>query len=271
MERTSPQEPRTIVVYATEIGCILGLNPYCSRSEVIKRKWYRIEGDDVPESFRPSPDFLKAIRFTKTGRDFRTKFYTIEQHAQFQDLVAHVKKCLEGEGRHELVDSAPGFVRTEMGKNSESLAIDIAETRPEIGQCRSQQERFFKRAWISNDESIEVAISGRIDCRDKEGRIVEIKTRIGRGPSVSPAETAQLQTYLFLAGEPTGYIVELYKGEEIFVNPKMSFDKQWWDDEVVPALVSFANDLTTSIVAKTLVIMDEMPSDFQDDGEDIQF
>ena len=50
----------------------------------------------------------------------------------------------------------------------------------------------------------------------------------------------------------------------------MSFNKQWWDDEVVPALVSFANDLTTSMVAKTLVIMDEMPLDFQDDGEDIQ-
>lgn len=269
MERTSTREPRTIVVYATEIGCILGLNPFCSRSEVLKRSWYRIEGDDVPVPFRPSPDYLKAISRTKTGRNFRKKSYTIAQHAQFRDLAAHVKKCLEDEGRHELVDSAAGFVRTEMGKNSEMLAIDIAQTRPEIGQCGSQQERFFKRAWISKDEKFELAISGRIDCCDKEERIVEIKTRIGREPSVSPAETAQLQTYLFLSGKLTGYIVELYKGEEIFVNPEMSFDKRWWNDEVVPALASFANDLTTSMVAKTLVIMDDMPFDYQDNDQDI--
>lgn len=258
---SSGKPDHVIVLYATEIGSVLGLNPYCPRLEVIKRAWYRIDGEDVPESCRPSFDPLKAISRTRSGRDFQKQKYSIKDHAQFDDLVARLKQSLSDEDRIHLVDSAPGFVRTEMGKNSEMLAIDIAETNPSIGQCSSMQRRYDRLAWTSSDEKVEVVILGRIDCLDRKGDVVEIKTRLGRRPQVSPSEFAQLQTYLFLAQKRNGYVVELFEGEKLFVNPPLSFDERWWDYEVVPALVSFANDLITSMAAKTLVILDGISMD----------
>lgn len=261
MDNESSTEPIRIVLYATEVGSLLGLNCYCSRTEVVKRAWYRLEKDEVPECFRPRPDLLKAIRNTKAGYQFRRQKYTIENYRAFNGLVSELQEALKNEDHPELVESASGFVRTEMGTNSEMLAIDIAEANPEIGQCRSMQQKFSRLAWGSQDGKVEVVISGCIDCRDHEGRIVEIKTRLGRQPGVTATELAQLNTYLFLTGATAGYIVELYDGDKLIINPFFAFDKNWWDDEVIPALISFANDVTTSIKAKALVILHDIPFD----------
>lgn len=261
MDNASSQDTVVVVLYATEIGGILGLNPYCTRTEVVKRAWYRLRGDEVPFDCRPSPDQLKMTGDTKPGREFKKSKYTIQDHARFDELVGGLKARLVEEGRPDLVQSVPGFIRTEMGKNSESLAVDIAEEEPEIGQCRSMQHSFKRLAWRSADGKVEVFISGRIDCRDKNGRIVEIKTRLGRRPQVTPTEHAQLQTYLFLADEQHGYVIELYDGDKVIANPIQRFDQRWWNEEVIPALISFADDLATSIKAKSLVLLSELSSD----------
>ena len=250
---SSSKARQEIRLYATEIGSILGLNPYCSRLDVIKRVWERIDKDGIPDTCRPPLDFLKAIGLTKSGREFRRQKYSIKDHARFDELVARLKTSLSDDGRTELVDMARGFVRTEMGKNSEMLAIDIAEANPCIGKCSSTQRTYERLAWSSSDEQVEVVILGRIDCLDETDRVVEIKTRFGRKPNVSPTEFAQLQTYLFLAQKQQGYVIELFEGEKLFINLPLAFDKAWWINEVIPALASFANDLISSMAEKTLV------------------
>ena len=88
-----------------------------------------------------------------------------------------------------------------------------------------------------------------------------IKTRVRRKPYVTATEFIQLQTYLFLANVSSGYIIELYNddqdGEEkIAKNPPLEFDDRWWNDEVVPALSSFVDDLLTSMQAGCIVVLD---------------
>ena len=183
---SSSKARQEIRLYATEIGSILGLNPYCSRLDVIKRVWERIDKDGIPDTCRPPADLLRAVGRTKSGREFQKHKYNIKDHAKFDELVARLKQSLTDEGREELVDTAQGFVRTEMGKNSEMLAIDIAETDQYIGQCSSTQQRYERLAWTSSDEQIEVVILGRIDCLDQKDRVVEIKTRFGRNPTLAP-------------------------------------------------------------------------------------
>ena len=229
------------------------MNPYCSRLDVIKRVWERIDKDGIPDTCRPPTDLLRAVALTKSGREFQRHKYNIKDHEKFDELVARLKQSLTDEGREDLVDTAQGFVRTEMGKNSEMLAIDIAETNPYIGQCSSTQKKYERLAWTSSDEQIEVVILGRIDCLDQTDRVVEIKTRFGRKPNVSSTEFAQLQTYLFLAQKQQGYVIELFEGENLFINLPLSFDEPWWNNEVIPTLAIFANDLMSSMSKKILV------------------
>ena len=258
MEYTSSKEPIRIVLYASEIGSILGLNRFCSRIETLKRVWYRVEGDRVPEAFRPSPDHLLAIARTKKGVQFRREKYSIETSDKFDSLVSELKTALKAEGLSELVDATKQFVSCEMGRNSERLAMDVAEANPSIGKCTSRQKSFCKTVWVSPTGDAEIVISGRIDCFDQLGRVMEIKTRIGRKPGIEPYEMAQLQTYLFLSGATSGYLVELESGAKLTVGPLDTFNRQWWEDEVVPALREFGDDLVTSIKANTLVIIHDI-------------
>ena len=233
------------------------MNPYCSRLDVIKRVWERIDKDGIPDTCRPPTDLLRAVALTKSGREFQRHKYNIKDHEKFDELVARLKQSLTDEGREDLVDTAQGFVRTEMGKNSEMLAIDIAETNTYIGQCSSTQKKYERLAWTSSDEQIEVVILGRIDCLDQTDRVVEIKTRFGRKPNVSSTEFAQLQTYLFLAQKQQGYVIELFEGENLFINLPLSFDEPWWNNEVIPSLAIFANDLMSSMSKKILVSLSD--------------
>ena len=244
-----------IVLYATEVGNILGKNPFCSRTETLKRVWYRLKKDEMPEHLRPLPDQLQAITRTKTGQKFRRRKCTIQQYAKFDRLVSELKKSLEDEGRPELMTSVEGFVRTEMGRNSETLAIDIANDNPAIGPCRSMQQRYCKLTWQSQVHNVDVLIAGRIDGLDRQDRVVEIKTRLGRRLGIAPNEMIQLQTYLFLTGAPAGYVAELYEGHRLKIGPLTPFDDAWWHGEVIPALGAFAVDLTTSVMTNTLTIL----------------
>lgn len=258
MECKSSKKPLRILLYATDIGCILNQNPFCSRTETLKRVWYRIKGDDVPEAFRPSPDLVHAIQRTEKGIEIRRRKYTIQDYDKFSSLVSELKTYLETEGFSELIDGAEGFVRCEMGRNSEAMATAMAQAKPSIGRCESIQTRYWKRAWSSLAGDVEILISGRIDCCDQMGRVVEIKTRLARRPSIPTYEEIQLQTYLFLTDAPAGYIVELHDKDKLSVGPLMTFKSQWWNDEVIPALNAFADDLTASLMADTLVILDDI-------------
>lgn len=258
MEYRSSTNPLRISLYASEIGNILNQNQFCSRTETLKRVWYRMQGDRVPEAFRPSVDYVQLIGKTKKGAQIRRKKYTIENFDKFEFLVSELRTSLEAEGNHEMVDAAEQFLRCEMGRNSEVVAIDIAESHPSIGRCRSMQERYCKRVWSSPDGDFEIFITGLIDCYDQLGRVVEIKTRVGRRPCVKPHEMTQLQMYLFLTDAPSGYVVELDNKLELTVGRLFRFDYKWWNEEVVPALSSFGDDLATSMKANALVILDDI-------------
>ena len=255
------RRPSVVTLYASEIGCILEKNPFCSQTEILKRVWYRMAGECTPLSCRPNLDRLKMVSQTKPGRAFKDQKYDIKDHTQFDDIVLSLKKDLSSKGHKDLVDAAAGFARTEIGKNSEGVAVAIAKGHPEIGECQSLQQHFSKLAWCSKDRMVQVVVSGRIDCRDENRRVVEIKTRVRRKPCVTATEFIQLQTYLFLSNVSSGYIIELYKddqdGEEkIEKNPPLEFDDRWWNEEVVPALSSFVDDLLTSMQAGCIVVLD---------------
>ena len=255
------RRPSVVTLYASEIGCILEKNPFCSRTEILKRVWYRMAGECTPLSCRPNLDQLKMVSRTKPGRAFKDQKYDIKDHAKFDDIVISLKNDLSSKGHKDLMDAAAGFARTEIGKNSEKVAVALAESHPEVGQCRSIQERFSKLAWCSKDRTVQVAISGRIDCLDENGRVVEIKTRVRRKPCVTDTESIQLQTYLFLANVSSGYIIELYNDDQdgkkkLVKNPSLEFDDRWWNDEVVPALSSLVDDLLTSMQAGCIIALD---------------
>lgn len=217
-----------------------------------------MQGDRVPEPFRPSADYVQLIGKTKQGAQIRRQKYTIKNFDQFEYLVSNLKTSLKAEGKHEMLDAAEQFLRCEMGRNSECLAIDIAESCPSIGHCRSMQERYCKKVWSSRGGELEIFITGSIDCYDESGRVVEIKTRIGRRPCVKPHEMTQVQMYLFLTGAPSGYVVELDNNLELTIGPLFRFDKEWWNKEVVPALISFGDDLATSMRANSLVVLGDI-------------
>jgi len=258
MEYRSATNPFRVVLYPSEIGNILSQNRFCSRTETLKRVWYRMKGNLVPEPFRPSPDYVQLIGNTKKGAQIRRKKYTLEHFDEFESIVADLKRSLEADGHREMVDAAPRFLRCEMGRNSEVLAIDIAEQHPAIGRCKSMQQSYCKRVWSSGDGAIEILVSGRIDCYDQMGRVVEIKTRVARRPCVEPHETTQLQMYLFLTDAHSGYVVELHDKDQLTIGQLFTFDEKWWNEEVIPALTSFVDDLITSMKASTLVILDDI-------------
>lgn len=217
-----------------------------------------MKGDRVPEPFRPSVDYVQLIGKTKQGAQIRRKKYTIKDFDRLEELVSSLKTSLKEEGKDEMVDAAEQFLRCEIGRNSEDLAIDIAESCPSIGQCRSMQEKYCKKVWSSRGGDLEIFITGSIDCYDESGRVVEIKTRVGRRPCVKPHEITQLQMYLFLTGAPSGYVVELDNKLGLTIGKLFTFDDEWWSNEVVPALISFGDDLATSMRANSLVILDDI-------------
>ena len=210
---SSSKARQEIRLYATEIGSILGLNPYCSRLDVIKRVWERIDKYGIPDTCRPPLDFLKAIGLTKSGREFRRQKYSIKDHAKFDELVARLKTSLSDDGRTELVDMARGFVRTEMGKNSEMLAIDIAEANPCIGKCSSTQRTYERLAWSSSDEQVEVVILGRIDCRMKQTESSRSRRVLDENPMLAPLSLLNCKPISFLRRNSKGTLSNYSKGK----------------------------------------------------------
>lgn len=267
MENIPLETNLRIDLFATEIANILDMNPFCTRTETLKRVWHRIEGDRVPVNFRPTPDHVKAIGRTKKGVQIRRNKYTIDDLNKFDSLVAELKKVLNEEGFSDMVDAAAQFVRCEMGRNSEVLAIDVAEANPSIGKCRAMQERYCKKVWTSPAGDAEIFVSGRIDCYDQQGRVVEIKTRVGRTTRIDPHEMIQLQTYLFLTGAPAGYVLELENRAKLTIGPLNTLDEKWWNDVVIPSLGAFGDDLVTSMKANDLLIVHDITFD-DENGDD---
>lgn len=221
----------------------------------MKRVWERTDRDGIPEECRPPMDFLKAISKTQSGQAFQRQKYSVKDRAKFNDLVESLKRALSDEGSGELGEmAAQGFVRTEMGRNSEHVAIEIARKNPSVGECTCTQQTFEKSAWRSMDGKMEVLILGRIDCLDATDRVMEIKTRFRPNPNVSATEFVQLQTYLFLAEKKEGYVVELLEGDRLHINFLLTFDETWWKNEVIPSLSSFANDLVSSMARKDVIV-----------------
>ena len=86
------RRPSVVTLYASEIGCILEKNPFCSRTEILKCVWYRMAGECTSLSCHPNLDRLKMVSQTKPGRAFKDQKYDIKDHTQFDDIVISLKK-----------------------------------------------------------------------------------------------------------------------------------------------------------------------------------
>lgn len=251
-----------VVIYCSEISAILGCNPFTSRFDAITKIQKRCDPHFRDMKLKEPDDWLRDIARTDAGKEVMSRCLTVRDSKERNSTTEALRARLEQEGKLSLCKSAGQFVAAEIGRNSEELAEGI------IGPLSNVQKRFQKELWSSRDKKYHLNLSGRIDCMDAEGNVVEIKTRTSQISKVDAKDTIQLQAYMFLAGVSQGYILELFPNDRCEIHPTLTFDRILWDDTVMSSLMNVVDFLILSHESKMCVREDDFEGEIDIDIDD---
>ena len=147
--------------------------------------------------------------------------------------------------KEEIVDHVVGTMQKEYGTRLESRAIAHYE-KEAATVVKDSNNRFWRRK-LGSIGDIEVSLGGRIDGKNDEGRVIEVKNRLKRFMRPLPKyDVCQLQAYLFILDAREGELVEhLRQKERRTRSTRLPRDRAYWDRKIAPCLARFAYSIAT--------------------------
>ena len=240
-----------IVIRASDVAAIIGRNQYKPRSEILNDMWKKYR----PETFRGQTKNDKAVealgasveaqRVLASAVSVRAKnSEEVQQVFETARLAVSSDANLTETQKTEVIEHLRSKVYTSHGTRSEAKTSDKVELEEGV---RLVTDNTFYNIPLCTIGTNDFVITGRIDRievkPDGSRTLVEIKNRTNRlFRRVVDYENIQVQVYLQMLGLIHARLVEQYNNQVL--SHEIVRDEELWDNEVVPELENFCQELS---------------------------
>jgi hypothetical protein len=246
---------KRIIIKASEVAAVIGKNPYKKPEEVRDELWKKYAPDTFTGETK-TDRAEKALGASLLAQKVLAESVVV--HAKSSDEVTQIFEkarvqiqsdaSLTQTLKAEVTEHIRSKVYTTHGIRSEDKTSDKVEVDEKIKLIRD--DSFYKLNIWENFQ-----IVGRIDRIEEKANgsrvLVEIKNRTRRlFQKVPDYEYIQIQTYLQMLKLDHARHVEQFNSQ---VNStEITRDDEFWEREVLPALVEFCKDFSLEITGKVI-------------------
>jgi hypothetical protein len=244
--------PRRVVIKASDVAAVIGLNPYKPASEVRDEIWKK----NWPETFsgQTKQDLEnEALGRSAASRKVITEALAVhasnstEAQSNFEAARAKIEAdaTLNPEDRSKILEHLRSRCYTTHGTRSEDKTAVKVEV--DTGATLVKDNAFYNLTVLEMDD-VQYVITGKVDRievgADGSRTLVEIKNRTrGFFRSLREYENVQVQVYLHMLGLVNAKLIEQYNSATNAI--EVSRDEELWDNVIWPGVVAFAKDLHT--------------------------
>ena len=245
--------PRRVVIKASDVAAVVGLNPYKPASEVRDELWKK----NWPETFsgRTKHDLeTEALGRSAASRKVLVEALAVraanstEAQANFEAARAKVEAdtTLNAEDRSKIVEHLRSRCYTTHGTRSEDKTAVKVEA--DTGATLVKDNAFYNLTVLEMPD-VQFVITGKVDRievgADGSRTLVEIKNRTrGFFRSLRDYENVQVQVYLQMLGLTKAKLIEQYNSATNTI--EVSRDEEMWASVIWPGVEKFASDLYSS-------------------------
>jgi hypothetical protein len=237
-----------VVLKASDVAAIIGLNPYKPRREVLDDLWKKYS----PGNFTGKTKKDRAQEALSVSREVRNVVHeasTIkaknsdEVQTIFNDAKQKVilDQNLSKEQKSEIIEHLKSQVYTNHGTRSEDTTASRVETTGSL----TRDDAFYTLdvCTLGNIQFVVVGKIDRIEELPDGGRIlVEIKNRTNRlFRRVVEYENIQVQVYLQMLGLIHARLVEQYNNQ--ILSHEIDRDEEIWQNVIRPGLEEFCQEI----------------------------
>ena len=239
-----------VVIKASEVAAICGLNRYKPRSEVFDETWKkyspetftgRTKNDRAEAALGASDEARKVLR---SAVNIKAKDST-EVQAIFEDAKAKVNldPKLSVEQKAEVIEHLRSKVYTSHGTRTEDKTS--AKVEADTG-AKLIRDNAFYNIDVCTLGDVNFVVTGRIDRIEEQPDgsrvLVEIKNRTNRlFKSVVEYEMVQVQVYLQMLGLVHARLIEQYNNQVL--SHSIDRDEEFWNNIIKPGLEEFSREL----------------------------
>jgi predicted phage-related endonuclease len=241
---------RRVVIKASDVAAVLGLNPYKPVTEIRDEIWKKYfpetfsgktKTDEAHEALAKSQEAQKAL---DTALNVHAKDST-EAQANFETARAKIMAdaSLGTEDRQKIIEHVRSRCYTTHGTRSEDRTAQKVES--DEGSVLVRDNCTYS-LMVATHGAHDFVVSGRIDRLEisPEGAktLVEIKNRTrGLFKCVRDYENVQIQVYLHMLGLVRAKLIEQYNQKTNTI--EIVRDEELWDNVIWPGLLKFSRNL----------------------------
>jgi len=239
-----------IVIKASDVAAVVGLNPYKPADEVRDEIWKK----NWPDTFtgRTKQDLAdEALGRSAASRKVLSEALSVkaanstEAQTNFEAARAKVESdvTLTAEDRSKIVEHLRSRCYTTHGTRSEDKTAVKVEA--DTGATLVRDNAFYNLTVLEIDD-VQYVITGKVDRievgPDGSRTLVEIKNRTrGFFRSLRDYENVQVQVYLQMLGLTKAKLIEQYNSATNTI--EVDRDEELWANVIWPGVEAFARDL----------------------------
>ena len=245
--------PRRVVIKASDVAAVIGLNPYKPADEVRDELWKK----NWPDTFtgRTKQDLAdEALGRSAASRKVLSEALSVkaanstEAQANFEAARAKVEAdaTLTADDRSKIVEHLRSRCYTSHGTRSEDkTAVKVEE---DTGATLIKDNAFYNLTVLEMPD-VHFVITGKVDRievgADGSRTLVEIKNRTrGFFRSLREYENVQVQVYLQMLGLTKAKLIEQYNAATNTI--EVDRDEELWANVIWPGVEKFACELYSS-------------------------
>jgi hypothetical protein len=245
---------KRVVLKASNVAAMIGRHRYKPRSEVFDELWKKYapakftgktKSDKAEEALsvsRDAHDIYEKIKNVKTETSDQVQAIFKEASAKinFDPKLNNVQKA-------EVIEHMRSQIYTSHGTRSEDRTSDKVESEEGVRLVRDENFYQFEICTIDDTRYVVMGKIDRIEEKPDGSKIlVEIKNRTNRlFNSVPEYEFIQIQVYLQMLGLIHARLVEQYNNQ--VKSHDVTRDEEMWDNEIIPKLKKFCEELHSKI------------------------
>jgi len=243
-----------VVIKASEVAAICGLNRYKPRKEVFDEAWKkyspetftgRTKNDRAEEALGASVEAQKVLSAAvnikaKDSTDVQTIFEDAKNKVNLDTKLSVEQKA-------EVIEHLRSKVYTSHGTRTEDKTSDKVQVDEGVHLVRDDSFYQIEVCRLGDTRYVIVGKIDRIEERPDGSRVlVEIKNRTNRlFNSVPEYEFIQIQVYLQMLGLVHARLVEQYNNQ--VKSHEVNRDEETWVNEILPELQKFCEELHLKI------------------------
>lgn len=239
-----------IVIKASDVGAVVGLNKFKSKKEVLDELWKKYSPENFTtktkneEANEALDKSVEARKVLASALAYKAKDST-DAHKTFRDAEQKINndKTLDAADKLKVIDYVRSKVYTVHGTRKEDQTATLSDLNLVKDNGR------YEYHVMDIDENVYVVV-GKIDrieiLEDGTKILVEIKNRMRNlFHRVWPYEMCQVQMYLEMLDLEKAKLIEQYN-TEIAVH-EISRDRDFFNDTILAGLADFCKELQSCV------------------------